>query len=105
VNIKYNSLAVLTKPDRIATGEHSSWLRLLSNEQERFKHGWHCVKQSDQTQLDGGISWEDARHNEVSFFETTSPWSAVDESIRSRLGTQSLTAALGNILFKLIVKR
>ncbi|KIM31730.1 hypothetical protein M408DRAFT_237585 [Serendipita vermifera MAFF 305830] len=98
-------IAVLTKPDRIAVGEHSNWLRLLSNEQERFKHGWHCVKQSDQQQLDGGISWGDARQNEIDFFSGTEPWSTLDESIRSRLGTQYLTGALGDILFNLICQR
>jgi Dynamin central region len=97
--------AVLTKPDRIAEGEQSSWLRLLKNEQERFKHGWHCVKQSDQQQLDSGISWAEARQNEAKFFEGTPPWSTLDESVKSRLGTQFLTGALGTILFELICKR
>ncbi|KIM31731.1 hypothetical protein M408DRAFT_20955 [Serendipita vermifera MAFF 305830] len=99
------TIPVLTKPDRIAIGEHSNWLRLLSNEQERFKHGWHCVKQSDQQQLDSGISWNDARQNEIDFFTGTEPWSTLDESIKSRLGTQHLTGALGDILFKLICQR
>jgi Dynamin central region len=97
--------AVLTKPDRIAEGEQSSWLRLLKNEQERFKHGWHCVKQSDQHQLDSGITWAEGRKNEAIFFETTAPWSSLDESVRSRLGTQFLTEALGGILFELICNR
>ncbi|KIM19796.1 hypothetical protein M408DRAFT_334259 [Serendipita vermifera MAFF 305830] len=99
------TIPVLTKPDRIAVGEHPSWLRLLSNEQERFKHGWHCVKQSNQQQLDSGISWSDARQNETDFFNSTEPWASLGEIIKSRLGTQYLTGALGTILFDLICQR
>jgi hypothetical protein len=97
--------AVLTKPDRIAPGEHSNWMKLLENQQERFKHGWHCVKQSDQQQLDDGISWEDARKNEIQFFENAPHWSSLEEAIKSRLGTEFLTQALGTILFELICAR
>jgi Dynamin central region len=97
--------AVLTKPDRIATREHSSWLGLLSNSQEYYRHGWHCVKQSDQQQLESHISWQTARENELSFFENTDPWNDLDPSLKSRLGTRFLTDALGRILFELICKR
>ncbi|KIM31729.1 hypothetical protein M408DRAFT_327180 [Serendipita vermifera MAFF 305830] len=99
------TIPVLTKPDRIAAGEHTTWVSLLSNEQERFRHGWHCVKQANQQQLDEGISWKQARDAELDFFETTEPWSSLDDSIKSRLGTQFLTDALGKILFELICKR
>jgi Dynamin central region len=97
--------AVLTKPDRIPVGEHDSWLHLLQNEQGHFQHGWYCVKQSDQQQLDNGISWQDARDNEVNFFLSTDPWRRVPSSLKSRLGTQCLTSALGKKLFDLICKR
>jgi hypothetical protein len=97
--------AVLTKPDRIAAREHSGWLSLLSNAQEHYRHGWHCVKQSDQQQLESHISWKDARDNEVDFFENTDPWNTLDQNLKSRLGTQVLTDALGRTLFQLIVKR
>ncbi|KAG8755211.1 hypothetical protein FRC14_004253 [Serendipita sp. 396] len=99
------TIPVLTKPDRIAAGSYRSWLDLLENKEERFKHGWYCVKQADQEQLEGGITWEDARKNERSFFDKKAPWSQLDERIRSRLGTPALTNALGNTLFDLIVAR
>jgi hypothetical protein len=98
-------IAVLTKPDRIATGEHSGWLGLLSNTQEHYRHGWHCVKQSDQQQLESHISWQDARENELAFFEQNEPWNTLDHNLKSRLGTQFLTEALGITLFQLIVRR
>lgn len=94
--------AVLTKPDYISKGAYASWLRLLGNEEERFKHGWYCVKQANQQQLNDGISWADARHNEVEFFKNTSPWNTLNAAMISRLGTQSLVDALGNILLGLI---
>ncbi|KIM31728.1 hypothetical protein M408DRAFT_327179 [Serendipita vermifera MAFF 305830] len=99
------TIPVLTKPDRIAAGEHTTWVGLLSNEQERFRHGWHCVKQANQQQLDEGISWQQARDAELDFFETTAPWIGLDENVKSRLGTQFLTDSLGKILFELICKR
>lgn len=98
-------IAVLTKPDRIPLGEHDSWLHLLQNEQSHFQHGWYCVKQSDQQQLDSGISWQDARDNEINFFARTDPWRRVPNSLKARLGTQCLTSALGTKLFDLICKR
>ncbi|KAG8813026.1 hypothetical protein FRC19_002720 [Serendipita sp. 401] len=99
------TIPVLTKPDRIAAGSYRSWLALLENKEERFKHGWYCVKQANLEQLEGGITWEDARKNERSFFDKKAPWSQLDERIRLRLGTSALTNAVHNILFDLIVAR
>ncbi|CCA70427.1 hypothetical protein PIIN_04366 [Serendipita indica DSM 11827] len=98
------TIPVLTKPDRIGNGEHDTWLRLLENQTERYRHGWHCVKQSDQEQLNQGISWAEARQNEIDYFNKQ-PWSTLEESIRSRLGTKFLTQNLGSILFELIGQR
>ncbi|KAG8813760.1 hypothetical protein FRC17_001438, partial [Serendipita sp. 399] len=98
------TIPVLTKPDRIAAAEHKTWIRLLSNEHERFKRGWFCVKQSNQEQLDDGITWAKARQNEMDFFEKQLPWSGLDAGMRTRLGTSALTQALGSILFGLIRK-
>jgi hypothetical protein len=96
--------AVLTKPDRIDAGQHNSWIDLLENRTEKFKHGWYCVKQSDQQQLNDGVTREQARENEISFFRTT-PWIGLSEPIKRRLGTRFLSPALGTILFDLICQR
>ncbi|KAG8846837.1 hypothetical protein FRB91_000412 [Serendipita sp. 411] len=98
-------IPVLTKPDRIEPAVHATWVRLLENQQEYFKHGWFCVKQSNQQQLDDGISWAEARRNEIEFFEHTAPWSGLDDNIRRHLGTRTLTHSLGSILFQLICNR
>lgn len=98
------TIPVLTKPDRIAVGEHENWIRFLENKTERFKHGWYCVKQSDQQQLNEGTTREQARENEISFFKA-SPWVGLSEPIKRHLGTRFLSPALGNILFELICQR
>jgi hypothetical protein len=86
-------------------GEHDRWVKLLESKEEQFKHGWHCVKQSDQNQLREGVTWEQARKNEETFFKDTTPWSTLSEAHRHRLGTPFLTQALGSILFDLIRQR
>lgn len=101
----YRLSAVLTKPDRIDVGQHGTWIQLVQNQQERFKHGWHVVKQSNQQQLEARISWKDARRNETKFFNETEPWITLDESFRQRLGTGYLAQSLGTILFDMIRKR
>ncbi|PVF98611.1 hypothetical protein CPB86DRAFT_784651 [Serendipita vermifera] len=98
------TIPVLTKPDRIAVGEHESWIKFLENKTEKFKHGWYCVKQSNQEQLNQGVTREQARENEVNFFKET-PWIGLSEPIKRRLGTRFLSPALGNILFDLICQR
>lgn len=103
--ITYCLPAVLTKPDRIDVGQHGSWIQLVQNQQEKFKHGWHVVKQSNQQQLEAKIPWKEARRNETKFFNETEPWTTLDDSFRQRLGTEYLAQSLGNILFGMIRKR
>ena len=98
-------LAVLTKPDRIPTGEEHSWLQLLHNQGEPHKHGWYCVKQPSGEQMREGMTWSEARAAETAFFNESNPWSSLDALARCRLGTVPLTKALGEILFALIAKR
>ena len=99
------TLAVLTKPDRIPTGDEHSWLLLLRNQRENHKHGWYCVKQPSGEQMRCGMTWSEARAAETDFFNEANPWSSLDVQVRSRLGTVPLTKALGEILFALIAKR
>ncbi|KIM31799.1 hypothetical protein M408DRAFT_327224 [Serendipita vermifera MAFF 305830] len=101
---RLRTIPVLTKPDRIASGEHDRWLRILTNEQDRYKHGWFCVKQRDQLELEKKISWGDARDNEYNFFAHEYPWNGLDKDSKSRLGTPCLTRALGTKLYELISK-
>jgi Dynamin central region len=97
--------AVLTKPDRIEKGDEGSWLAMIRNQKEKFKHGWYCVKQPSTTELQDGITWEVARQKECDFFQRNAPWSTIEFDLKERLGTERLSAALGQKLFDLIVKR
>jgi hypothetical protein len=99
------TVAVLTKPDRIPSGEEHGWLLLLRNARERHKHGWHCVKQPSSDEMSDGITWAEARDAETRFFAEREPWASLDAFVRGRLGTVPLTKALGETLFALIAKR
>jgi hypothetical protein len=80
-------------------------MAMMRNQKEFFKHGWYCVKQPTTAELLEGITWEQARQNECEFFQRTAPWSNVEFDLKERLGTEKLSAALGQKLFDLIVKR
>jgi len=98
------TIPVLTKPDRIDRGDENSWLEMMRNQKEKFKHGWYCVKQPGTAELQEKITWDQARQNEHEFFQYSAPWSDAGD-LNERLGTQKLSAALGQKLFNLIVKR
>ena len=95
---------MLTKVDRIETGNESKWLSMLSNEEERLNHGWFAVKQPSPQELHV-VSREDARASEDRFFANTMPWQYVDSRLRSRLGTPHLTQHLSKLLSDLIQQR
>ncbi|KAF5374338.1 hypothetical protein D9758_004674 [Tetrapyrgos nigripes] len=71
------TVGVLTKPDRIPSGDELSWVRFLKNEVPGYtlNNNWYCVKQPGTTELRNGITWEQARANENNFFSMTPPWS------------------------------
>ena len=77
----------------------------MRNQKETFNHGWYCVKRPGTTELRDHITPEQARQNELHFFQRTAPWKDVEFQLRERLGTEKLSAALGKKLFDLIVKR
>lgn len=98
-------LGVLTKPDRIARGDESRWVRFIRNEEEVLELGWYCVKQPDSVQLQEGISWEQAREQESKFFSVTEPWVSLTPGDRRHLGTSNLVERLSDTLSSLIRKR
>ena len=96
---------MLTKPDRIPSGEEENWLRFIRNENEPLENGWFSVKQPDSRSLQSGITWPEARAAEQQFFSVTSPWSNLDLMYQQHLGTANLTERLSDILSSLITKR
>ncbi|KAG5651890.1 hypothetical protein H0H81_007047 [Sphagnurus paluster] len=97
--------SVLTKPDRIPTGEEPNWISLIRNEKEPLENGWYCVKQPSSAQINAGITWAGARKSETEFFASTASWSELDSIYHKYLGTGNLVERLSTILSDLISKR
>jgi hypothetical protein len=66
---------------------------------------WFCVKCPDSKAIDSGITWEEARQEESSWFSNKAPWSTLEGSFRQRLGTANLTRCLSDKLYDLIRDR
>ncbi|KIK69970.1 hypothetical protein GYMLUDRAFT_151336 [Collybiopsis luxurians FD-317 M1] len=101
------TVGVLTKPDRISSGDEEDWVSFIKNEDEGYKlvNNWYCVKQPNSNELKAGISWQEARNKENEFFVTTSPWRDLDSIYQRYLRTQNLVERLSSILSDLISKR
>jgi len=100
----YRTVGVLTKPDRIPTTEEENWLPYIRGEKEDTTM-WFCVKCPDSKAIDSGISWEEARHEESSWFSNKAPWSTLEGSFKQKLGTGNLTRRLSDKLCDLIAER
>ena len=98
-------LGVLTKPDRIPSGETGNWLSFIRNEKEHLTNGWYAVKQPGSQAIERGITWEQAREQEDIFFATESGWCDLDPIYHKYLRTSNLVARLCEILSDLISKR
>ncbi|KAF8805211.1 hypothetical protein BYT27DRAFT_7258317 [Phlegmacium glaucopus] len=99
------TIGVLTKPDRIPTGEETNWLSFIRNEKETLENNWYCVKQPSSSDIKLGITWAQARKREAEFFAMTSPWSELDAVYQKYLKTSNLVDRLSSILSDLISKR
>lgn len=96
-------IGVLTKPDRIPTGEVANWLPFIRNEKEPLENGWYCVKQPGSEAIKLGITWAQARKEEELFF---AGWSdGLDPVYMKYLTTSNLVERLSLILSDLISKR
>ena len=98
-------IGVLTKPDRIPTGEEPAWLRILRNETEPLINNWYCVKQPSSEEVAKGITYLQARRRENEWFTSTQPWASLEPQYQRFLRTSYLTERLSLILSELIAKR
>jgi hypothetical protein len=99
-------LGVLTKPDRIPTGEEGIWIRRIQGcHDEDGGIKYFSVKNPDSQDITNGITYEQARQKESEFFATHKSWSNLDWGYQQRLGTEKLTRHLGQALSDLISKR
>ncbi|KAF8161524.1 P-loop containing nucleoside triphosphate hydrolase protein [Crassisporium funariophilum] len=99
------TIGVLTKPDRIPTGEENNWLPFIRNEKEPLENNWYCVKQPSSNDIKNNITWAQARQREDEFFSMTAPWSELDAMYQKYLRTANLVERLSSILSDLISKR
>ncbi|KAG6897505.1 hypothetical protein C0992_000935 [Termitomyces sp. T32_za158] len=99
------TVGVLTKPDRIPTGEEHNWISILHNIKEPLENGWYCVKQPSSAEISAGTTWEQARKSEDEFFASTAVWSDLDELCKKYLCTRNLVERLSALLSDLISKR
>lgn len=99
------TVGVLTKPDRIPSGEARNWLAFIRNEKESLANGWYAVKQPGSKAIESGITWAQAREQEDHFFATEPEWCDLDATYHKYLRTSNLVARLSEILSDLISKR
>ncbi|KAF9020772.1 hypothetical protein BDZ89DRAFT_261853 [Hymenopellis radicata] len=99
------TIGVLTKPDRIPSGEENAWVAFIRGEKEALENNWYCVKQPSSTDIKNGITWSEARQRENDFFSTVDPWAGLDSVYQRYLRTSNLVERLSHILSDLISKR
>ncbi|CAG8691555.1 9646_t:CDS:2, partial [Scutellospora calospora] len=59
------TLGVLTKPDQIEEDTHDIWLRILRGEAYKLDLGYYIIKNPSKKQLNDGITFEEAREDEI----------------------------------------
>ena len=94
---------MLTKPDTLTAGStkaRSLWLEVLEGRRHPLRHGYYCTRQPDDDERTRGISGVDARAAELSFFQSTAPWSS--SSHQHRFGTANLVQNLSALLTQII---
>ncbi|EAW06489.1 putative dynamin GTPase [Aspergillus clavatus NRRL 1] len=95
---KARTLGVLTKPDRIQTGEsYAQWVEILEGDKFALGHGYYVVRNNP----DPAIEHSQAREEETVFF-AGSPWATELAAYHDRFGTRRLQAALSNLLLEQI---
>ena len=62
------TIGVLTKPDLIPKGTEHNWESVLANVTKPLLHGYYCVCNRSQDDLNNKLSPEKARDNESSYF-------------------------------------
>lgn len=96
---KMRTLGVLTKPDRIQTGEsYDQWRGILKGTRFSLGHGYYVVKNNPDPRVDHS----QAREEEAEFF-SSAPWSTELSDYHERFGTRRLQSALSVLLLQQIL--
>ncbi|KAL2911200.1 hypothetical protein HK105_209351, partial [Polyrhizophydium stewartii] len=91
------TLGVLTKPDTIEPGTADRWVQVLSGRQYPLKLGYFMVRCLSKAEIAAHKTFDDARHIEAAFFDTTQPWAALRRRA-DRFGVPALRAELSRLL-------
>lgn len=95
LNAQNRTIGVLTKPDRVQSGESlAQWIDILKGTKFRLGHGYFVVKNNP----DPRVSHLVARQEEDEFFNDNEPWATTLKSHRERFGTLKLQGVLSKRL-------
>ena len=94
---KARTLGVLTKPDRVQSGEYSQWAAILEGVKFSLGHGYFVVRNNKDPSIEHAV----ARAEEADFF-ASDPWSSELCGYQDRFGTRRLQTALSNLLLEQI---
>ncbi|KAL8781027.1 MAG: hypothetical protein Q9213_006204 [Squamulea squamosa] len=94
LNAQHRTLGVLTKPDRVQSGESmAQWIDILDGKKFKLGHGYYVVKNNPNPEVSNAI----ARQEEDEFFDQE-PWVRTLGLHRDRFGTLKLSTKLSKLL-------
>ncbi|KDQ58274.1 hypothetical protein JAAARDRAFT_206926 [Jaapia argillacea MUCL 33604] len=99
------TIGVLTKSDTLtagATGARESWKNVLEGKKDQLKHGYYCVRLSDDAERARNVSRSEAQQIAAQFFNQVAPWSEVED--RTRFGIPSFVSNISKLLMDVIEK-
>ncbi|RAH57510.1 dynamin family protein [Aspergillus piperis CBS 112811] len=92
------AMGVLTKPDRIQTGEsYAQWIEILEGDKFSLGHGYFVVRNNPDPAVEHSV----AREEEEAFF-AGEPWATDLALYRDKFGTRNLQATLSSLLLEQI---
>ncbi|KAL8799589.1 MAG: hypothetical protein Q9182_005765 [Xanthomendoza sp. 2 TL-2023] len=94
LNAQHRTIGVLTKPDRVQSGESmTQWVDILDGKKFRLGHGYYVVKNNSNPEVSNTV----AREEEDQFFDSE-PWVRTLGSHFDRFGTFKLQSMLSKLL-------
>ncbi|KAL8642029.1 MAG: hypothetical protein Q9228_001240 [Teloschistes exilis] len=89
------TIGVLTKPDRVQSGESmSQWIDILNERKFKLGHGYYVIKNNPDPTVNHAI----ARQEEEEFFSQSEPWAKSLCAHQNRFGTLKLQRTLSKLL-------
>ena len=101
IKAEARTVGVLTKPDRIQSGESwDQWTDILESQKFKLGFGYFVVKNNPDTRIDNAT----ARLEEQAFFDQH-PWNTEMNEYQARFGTFKLQTSLSQMLTAQIKQR